>query len=286
MSRIIWNERKIEERQKAGYGEGALAAYKPWLGVTDLSSKGRSRRIWSNKTGRFHHVFSDVEHNIFIALEWSRSVVDIREQYPLDRDLTQTIAQQICVRHPHYPGTGVPAVMTVDFLVTIASADGDSYMALNAKRDEEAEDETSLNKLEIQRRYFEQIEVPHHLIYHSQLPTSKIKNIQWIRDAQLKPDEIEPQAGFYSGLMRRMGDELTAQPKEAVLSLAAYCRSFDERYGFELGTGLRVAKMLMHERALNVDLASPDLANAELRELLMTSLPGRLRAVGGFGAVQ
>ena len=44
---------------------------------------------------------------------------DIREQYPLDREITQTIAQELKIRHPHYPGTHVPTVMTVDFLLTV-----------------------------------------------------------------------------------------------------------------------------------------------------------------------
>ncbi|KYP10253.1 MAG: hypothetical protein A0129_13925 [Limnobacter sp. CACIAM 66H1] len=78
MSRIKWTEKKIAERQKAGYGEGSGSAYNPWLEVFDLSSTGRSRRVWSSKTGRAHHLFSDVEHDIFIAAEWSRSVIDRR----------------------------------------------------------------------------------------------------------------------------------------------------------------------------------------------------------------
>ena len=33
-----------------------------------MSSNGRSRRVWSNKTGRVHHLLSDVEYNLFLAL--------------------------------------------------------------------------------------------------------------------------------------------------------------------------------------------------------------------------
>lgn len=278
--RYRWSEKKIEERTNAGYGTGNGASYKPWLEVFDLSSTGRSRRVWSGKTNRMHHLFSDVEHDIFIAAEWSMTVVDIREQYPLDRDVTQTLAQKLKIRHPHYPGTQVPTVMTVDFLLTVIGPNGEDYVALNAKRDEEAEDVTSLEKLEIQRSYFEAIRCPHHLVYHSQLPKQKIANINWIRDAELKPGEVEPRLGLYANLTTRMGDEL-AQQRKNTSPLADYCKSFDERYNLELGTGLRVARMLMKERALMANLESPDLAREPLESFLMTSKSGRLRAVAG-----
>ena len=93
-AQIRWTEKKIEQLQLEGYGAGIGADYKPWIEVTDFSSKGRSRRVASAKTGRVHHLFSDVEYGLFLAAEWSRSVVDIREQFPLDRGVTQTIAQQ------------------------------------------------------------------------------------------------------------------------------------------------------------------------------------------------
>jgi hypothetical protein len=285
MSRIKWTEKKIAERQKAGYGEGSGSAYNPWLEVFDLSSTGRSRRVWSSKTGRAHHLFSDVEHDIFIAAEWSRSVIDIREQYPLDREITQTIAHDLKIRHPHYPGTQVPTVMTVDFLLTVRTADGEDYIALNAKRDEEAEDETSLEKLEIQRSYFQALGIPHHLIYHSRIPKQKIANIYWIRDAQLKTGETEPHAGFYDQLKSRMAGELASYDASDDSPLAAYCASFDMRYGVEPGTGLRIARMLMQERALLANLNSPNLANDPVGSFLMTSRAGRLRAVGGKNAV-
>nr|WP_256368830.1 TnsA endonuclease N-terminal domain-containing protein [Acidovorax sp. SRB_24] len=215
-----------------------------------------------------------------MASEWSRSVIDIREQYPLDRELTQTIAQQLKIRHPHYPGTHVPTVMTVDFLLTVTKDGKETFMAVNGKRDEEAEDANSLEKLEIQRTYFEQLEYPHHLMYHSQLPSQKVKNLEWIRDAQLKDGESEPREGYFSALCARMSTELNT-PTGVEMPLAAYCRSFDERHGLERGTGLRVARMLMQERALMFNLESADLSQATIGAFVMTSRSGQLRAVGG-----
>ncbi len=281
MGRHKWTEKKIAEREKEGYGRGHGSDYTPWLLVTDFSSKGQSRRVPGLKTHRSHHLFSDVEYELFLACEWSRSVIDIREQFPLDRGLTQTIASELKIRHPYYPGTDVPTVMTVDLLLTVMQNGVKSLIALNAKRDDEAEDLKSLEKLEIQRTYFEQFEVPHHLIYHSQIPKQKVKNLGWIREAQLKPGEVEPRQGFFAALAAGMGRELTGAIN-AKTSLASYCQSFDERHGLEFGTGLRVARMLIQERALMVNLDSVDLTQEPLETFLMTSRAGQLRAVGGI----
>lgn len=283
--RSKWTEKKIEQLQRDGYGVGRGAAYKPWIEVADFSSLGRSRRVASAKTGRVHHLFSDVEYGLFLAAEWSCSVVDIREQYPLDRVITQTIAHELKIRHPYYPGTQIPTVMTVDLLLTKVEHGQEKFLALNAKRDEEAENAKSLEKLEIQRSYFEQHGIEHHLIYHSQLPTLKIRNIAWIRDAQLKEGEIEPRPGYCMQLCSSMGRELGAGVQldtwQREQSLAHYCQTFDERYGLEPGSGLRVARMLMHEHALIVDLESKDLSKEALHTFLMTARQGQLQAVGG-----
>jgi hypothetical protein len=278
--KYAWTEKRIADWQAQGCGEGHGQNYKPWLEVTDFSSRGRSRRVWGLKTQRIQHLFSDVEYHIFLAAEWSRSVIDIREQYPLDRELTQTIAQELKIRHPHYPGTHVPTVMTVDFLLTVVQNGEETFIAVNAKRDEEAEDATSLEKLEIQRTYFEQLGYPHHLMYHSQLPRQKVKNLEWIRDAQLKDGESEPREGYFAALCFRMRAELGA-PINTETPLAMYCQSFDERHGLEPGAGLRVARMLIQERSLMVNLESQDITRDPLGAFVMTSRVGQLRAVGG-----
>lgn len=279
MSLIKWTEAKIAERQKQGIGTGSGAKYQPWLNVTDTSSIGRIRRTWSSKTGRMHQLLSDVEFDVFVAAEWNREVIDIREQYPLDRAITQTVAHELKIAHPCYRGTDVVTVMTVDFLLTMAGSNGKTLLALNAKRDEEAEDERSLLKLEIQRATLERLEVPHHVVFHGRLPKQKVKNISWVRDAQLKEGEVEPYPGYFSDLSTRMSRELAAiPPSSAEVSLSDYCASFDQRYGGATGTGLRVARMLMQERALVADLASPDLAMEPLRNFQMTARAGGLRA--------
>jgi hypothetical protein len=276
-----WTEAKIKTMMAEGKGQGTGADYKPWLRVEDLSSLGRSRRVWSPKTGRTHHLLSDVEYRLFIALEWQRTILDIREQYPLDRDLTQDIARSLAIRHPFYPATHVATVMTVDFLVTRQLGTETTLEAFNAKRDEEACKEESLLKLEIQRTYFEQMGVSHHAIYHSQIPLQNVTNIDWIRDAMLKPGESEPNPGYFEALSVRMADELLTTPKSSD-TLAAFCKQFDSRHGTERGVGLRIARMLMQSRVLKPDLSVADLAAKPLAAFLVTGQQGKPRRMGAI----
>jgi len=107
-----FDEAKIAHFTKEGRGIGCGADYKPWLTVQDVPSTGREHRVFGVKTGRIHHLLSDIE--------WCEGVLDIREQFPLDREATGRNAESIGVRHPQDVVSKVPMVMTADFVVDVA----------------------------------------------------------------------------------------------------------------------------------------------------------------------
>ena len=76
----------VQQQQKwikDGRGDGELSSYKPWLTVRDLSSLGRSHRVYGHKTKRTHHLLSDLELAIFLILEWNLLIQEMQEQFPL-----------------------------------------------------------------------------------------------------------------------------------------------------------------------------------------------------------
>lgn len=257
-----WTQGVIERLKLDGRGSGEGSTYKPWIDVINVSSLGRSRRVFSPLTGRQHELLSDVEWNLFLMLEWAEDVIDIREQFPLDCDLTQEIASALQIRHPCYPRTTVPTVMTVDFLVT-RRRNGKSFLeAFNAKRIEEEEDERSLEKLEIQRTYFDGMGVRHHIVYSSAIPMNKVRTIEWIRSGYLKEGETEPYPGFFKEHVVRIATELGRIRTSQTLN--EYCEEYTYRFAIPTGTALRCSKMLMHNRMLIADLENIDLASAPL----------------------
>jgi hypothetical protein len=167
--------------------------------------------------------------------------------------------------------------MTLDFLLTAIKNGQKHLIAISGKEEDEAEDEHSINKLEIMRRYCDGAGIPHHIILNSKIPEIPLKNISWIRTAYLKEGESEPYAGYYKELKQYMAEDLARGNRDN--SLFEYCSTFDIRHAAQAGIGMRVARQLMFDRVIKPDLYNNDLPNAPIASFLISSPLGKLRAI-------
>jgi hypothetical protein len=275
-----WSRKLIEQRIREGYGAGEGSAYKPWIRTTDFSSAGRISRPYSAKCGRTIELVSDVESNTFYMLEFAPTVVQIYEQYRLEQDETLQIAAALGIPHPFYPGTNVETVMTVDFLVLTGSLEDPSYLAIDCKRSEDAGDPRTLEKLQITHAYFAGRDVPHRLVYHSQLPMQMIRNIEWARGAAIKPGQIEPTPEH----LREQAELMIYELKHANRSstLAEYCAGFESRHGLRMGMGLRIARYLIWEHRLECDMRTPRLETAPLASFAVDAMALETKRASGL----
>ena len=150
--------RKLESVQdfqralKNKYGIGEGFNYKPWLRIQDVKSHGIRSLIFGRKSQREHHMMSSIEAELFYLAEFSDSVVDIREQFPiLPLNYTQKVANMLGVEHPTHPNTKEPIIMTTDQLLTIDSTQGISYHAISVKPESESNKQRVLEKIDIER---------------------------------------------------------------------------------------------------------------------------------------
>jgi hypothetical protein len=278
MSRYVkWSEKKIAQFEKQGRGKGTGENYQPWIEVTDISSRGDSRRVYSQLTNRTHHFLSSIEFDFFVLAEATPDIIDIREQFPLPRRDTLSIAAELGINHPKYPSTDVWTVMTCDFIITRERNGEPCFEAYNCKSTSEAIDARSVEKLEIQRRLFDSDGIPHSIVFDSLLPTKKIKNLKWIRDASLSDGEIEPYQDYYNGHCNRLHHDITNSRKR--VNLTEYCNSYDARTGAIPGTGLRVVRMLLSQRLLFTDLNQSDLPSLPI-DMFRTQPSGHLSVLG------
>lgn len=267
-----WTEAVIERLIKEGQGSGQGPDYVPWVGVHDMASAGRTHRAWSPVYRRTIHLQSDVEWRTFLLLEFSGKFPELYEGYPLERKITLEIAAALGVKHPYYPGTHVPAVMTVDFLGVDKRGGDLRFAAFDSKRSEDMDANNAdhiIAKLQITRAYFAGMNVPHHLVLHSQLHMQLVKNIEWIRGGIAKTGEDETYARCIDEKADQMFYELANGSYTS--TLAEYCQKFDERHGLRSGDASRAARMLLWDHRLKCDLRNSDVAKLPLASFLIES---------------
>lgn len=260
VKRYSHSEVTFQRWLKDGRGSGRQSEYKPWLTVRDLPSQGRSHRVFGHKALRIHHLFSDLELAVFLLLEWQRDVIEIREQFPLQRELTLEIAEQHGIIHPAI--SGVPQYMSSDFLVDTSRANEPRF-ALQAKYSSELQKPRVIEKLELERRYWEQKGVPWHLITEKEIPAAVLANIKWLYPAQhdeLSEIDLAHRTNFYSHHF--------AQSKAPTLIDLA--KSLDVAYDLPLGESLGEIRQLLAQRCFLFDihiafrkLAPTDIVTAE-----------------------
>jgi hypothetical protein len=239
-------QKRIDEGRGSGYG----ADYKPWLTIQDVSSIGLVHRVKGSKHGRVHHLMSNLEHDYFYLLEWSESVTDIREQYPL-LPIKETIrlADSCGLRHPCDPVTGFPIVMTTDFVVTLKSNGAQRMVARTAKYSDQLSRRRVLEKFEIERRYWVERSVDWAIITERDIDQVLVRNIELflsyrqIDNRGLSPSQISLATSALNSNL--IGTHLS------LAQLAAQC---DMELDLPTGSSLVVAYHLIATKVWIIDL--------------------------------
>ncbi|WP_436322905.1 TnsA endonuclease N-terminal domain-containing protein [Vibrio cidicii] len=234
-------------KQKYGLGEGAN--YTPWIRVQDVKSHGHSGKIEGIKSGRPHHALSEQESCFFYLAEFSDSVIDIREQFPLlPLTLSLKISKLLDVEHPKHPTTKDPIIMTTDFLLTCSDGTRIWYEAVTVKPSEKLSDKRTAEKLDIERVWWELLGIPFHVFFISELNQIKSKNIQWITDP-LRKKYLSP-----SNKVREKAKRLLTV---GTMQLSDVCNTFSDQIGMSNDDALMLLKHLMADKEVIVDLARP-----------------------------
>lgn len=239
--------RKIKEKR----GQGQGIHYKPWLTVHDVPSIGLASRIKGWKTGRIHHLFSEhLETAYFYMCEWSPSITDIREQYPLlPLEKTLHIAETLGIRHPKDPSTREPIVMTTDFMLTVKTEEGIEYWAHTVKPKSKLSKRT-LEKFEIERRFFADEGVRWRLITEEDIQYNLVKNVMWIHSART----LIGMSQLNENIINEIEDELFIAFMNRVKPCAKVATECDRKFGLPRGSCLFILRHLLATKRWSVDM--------------------------------
>lgn len=169
---------KTKQNQRRGKGEGA--SYKPYIKTREVPSVGTGRILKDKITGRQMHLLSQAEVYAYYLLRWDDSVIDIREQYPLDLEDTLKIADHLGYKHPHDRKTS----MTTDFLVTYREEDGTkTYKAYSVKASREnLQNDRTVEIQRIEMAYWNLKGIPFEIVFKEDMNRIKVGNIEAVLD--------------------------------------------------------------------------------------------------------
>lgn len=246
-----WSKQKLERYLKEGRGKGDFASYKPWLTVQDFPSSGRASRILGNKTKRVHHFFSDLETQCFYLWDWDQKVIDIKEHYPLLNLYDVVDVKDINVNAFKDKYTNEPYVITTTFLILVRTAEGGiDCFARSVKYKSGLEKTTTMEKLELERRYWKAQGADWAIITEDDIPKEKAKNIQWFHGVlnEYKNYDIDEKS------MVRLCGEFLDYTNSSDLSIRKLAKDFEVKNSLKEGTGIFIFKYLLAARVVEIDM--------------------------------
>jgi hypothetical protein len=253
--RYAMDEEKIARFLKEGRGQGGGADYKPFLTIHDVPSNGLSSRIPGRKTGRLHHTLSKIERALILIYDWDDDVSDLREQFPLDREVTRQIAASMGVKHPQDPKTGVDIVMTTDVVVSYGKDAAKRLLPRAAKTTKELNDSARVvEKLEIESRYWEIQGAPWALITEREIPAVRVGNLEWLAEMRSLEHLVTPHPDYWRDRCQQFIHALT---RTQGASMQWLCEQLQNEYGFDVGEPLTALRHLASNKRVVYDLDRP-----------------------------
>lgn len=265
-----WTPEQAERRYRAGRGRGVGLKYKSWLSAHDFPSTGRTTRMKGRIVVRTYVVFSDGERHCFLVLQWLPHVVDIREQFPLwPPQATQDAAARLGVRHP--VAGGLFTVMTTDFLLTIRDGEDERLEAIAFKPAKQLDDRRTLEKLDIERVYWEELGVTFRIVTELDLPEALVRNLEWIDERyDLEPSTFAPER--IPDLVRGLLQSRTEQPD---LPLSQACAELDRGFDLVEGSSLSGFRHALARGHVEIPLDVAVDAQGAIGAVLARARPGK-----------
>lgn len=241
---------RVDRRLREGRGQGEGANYQPYLTIRDVPSKGRSHRDVHLSGGRTVHYLSDLEYRFALIAGWQLPVCDLREQYPLPLEETQSIADACGYRHPSHPRTKDDEPLTTDIVLTLTASDEHYNLACSIKGSAELGGARTLEKLEIERRWWIQRGTPWVLVTDQEIPQALAENLHYLSAYRTISDRVSLNEREFTTVIGK----LTEIVERHDLALSRACSSCDTALGLEPGTSLAVAYHLLATRRWHTDL--------------------------------
>ncbi len=176
-------------RRRACQAEGK--DYRPFYNIKDFPLSNICTIMPGIKIKRSFQYQSELERDYHILCEFSTFVTDIREHYALlPWEETQEIAAELKIRHPVYPRTKLPIVLSSDIVLTINRHGYPKHAILCIKPSavldpENPKSKRILERLYIEKTYWSRRNVPWKVFTEDNIPITRLRNLAMLRHPAL-----------------------------------------------------------------------------------------------------
>lgn len=275
--KITWEllHHMIESGMGSGFGE----SYQPWIQIKRWNPSPVSTQVIEKLPPfkRSCHFLSKSEYDLALIFSWVGC--EFREQFPLwpwphphpetgrdianDKRLAQSsglldLCHDAGIKHGYFVGTAIPYIWTIDFAiylpwvldVTRSSCLVSVKPVANILNKKEDALDRTLEKLEIERRYADQIGANYHVGDHEAFPAMLISNLDLIHTAALIPSS-HVAFNTKESFLDKHFDELIDAPLQ--FSIDVLTRDF----GCNETTAALIQHHLLWHQVIDFDLSKP-----------------------------
>lgn len=171
-------------------------------------------------------------------------------------DVEDTIKEKADLRFDLFTDkeSGFPYVISTNFLITLKNNDGSNlYIARAVKMASDLEKKRTLEKLEVEHRYWSAKNINFGILTQRQISNIFSKNVEWVHPSLYSYQE----RGFSQEDMLYMSDVLIERLVDSTHSIRKITSDFDKEFNYESGTGLFVFKFLIASKQIDIDMMSP-----------------------------
>ncbi len=252
-----WTEDKIADKIRQNHGRGEGLQYQSWVRKTERqNTRGNFNRVKGKLIRRRYELRDKLDCTALMLLERNPDVIDIRENYRLDREMTLSVySNHLNEKHPCYVGTDIPEVLTIDFLVTFRNpgSNEEYYKGVMSYWTKELHSKAVFLRLDV-------INICLHNLFNTSLKifTQKehapeiINGINWGYSAYELSAEDLPSINLKK-IQEHIINGVLSGGEQAI---NRYCSGLDKQFKYPLGTSLRVFRTMLARRIIDTDFFS------------------------------
>lgn len=254
-------KRWIEEEMR---GTGRGRDYIPGLNTNEIPSAKENNfkeRVSGIKAmGRDVQLGSYTEHKIFRPFDLAKNVVEIREQFLLDRKETLAIAEKLKINHPSEQdyNTNQPFAigMTTDLLITLVDENGHHFdIAVSVKPAHKLLNKRVLEKQKIEYVYWFLKGVPFFIITELSLDNDVNDNLAFIHGNYCSAAQNEmslPEGTKIELIEQHIINEIKNNNED--LTISDLCKKLNDSHECSPGVVLTIFFRMIAVRIVDVDM--------------------------------